>query len=206
MVDLGPSSENEMVLAFLRAEIDAPRYRDSCSQALQAIGRSRATLIDAAALNNDTENRDRAHVLRLVRGYGANVILFHGFPNDVAWQRYEVSVAELGQFLYANWPTLLEVAGSGRLVSEGAKRATFGPLTKFGSETKTFVEGIRAVVKRVEAGGHFADLIAVRDIRSSDTVLIEGHTRATAYVIARKPTAVRMLLGTSSHMHEWWLF
>src|SRR6266478_1183605 len=180
MVDLGLASENEMVLAFLRAEIDAPRYRDGCSQALRAIGRSRATLIDAADLDNDTENRDRTHVLRLVRGYGANAILFRGFPNDVAWQRYEVSVAELGEFLCAKWPTLLEVAGSGRLVSDGAKRVAIDPPRRFSSETKAFVEGIRAVVKRVEAGDYFADLIAVRGMPSSDIVLIEGHTRATA--------------------------
>jgi len=163
MTDLGPSSESAMVLALLRAETDAPRYHGGCSQALQAIGRSRATLIDAADLSNDTENRDRAHVLRLVRGYGANTMLFRGFPNDAAWRRYEVSVAELGQFLYANWSTLLELSGPSRLVSDGAKTAVIDPLPSLRPETTVFVDGVRAVVKRVAAGDQFDDLIAVRD-------------------------------------------
>jgi hypothetical protein len=123
MVDLAPSSENEMVLAFLRADIDAPRYRDHYAEALQGFRRSRTDLIDDADPSSDSDNLGRLRVLRGVRGVAANTMLFPGIPN---------------------------------------------------SETMMFVEGVRAVVKRVKAGDNFADVLAVRDSRPSDTVTSRG--------------------------------
>lgn len=204
MLDLEPACENDVVLAFLRAEIDAPRYRDHHLQYLQRTARSRLSLIDMADLSNEFDNHARAISLASTRGYGLNDLLFRGYPNDVVWHRFEVQLSELSQFLYANYHTLSEVAGATRLVSEAAKRVMTG-MPALSAEARAFADGISIVAERVKAGQNFPELVAVRDPRSANIVLMEGHTRATAFVISRTPSVVRVLIGSSSHIHEWWL-
>jgi hypothetical protein len=55
MGDIGAISEHDMVLAFLRAEFDAPRYRDFYLAALRSVGGSRQHLIDDADLDNPSD-------------------------------------------------------------------------------------------------------------------------------------------------------
>ena len=204
MVDLGTASENDVVLAFLRAEIDAPRFRDGHIQYLQSLGRSRTSLIDRADLANECDNHMRAISLALTRGYGRNALLFRGYPNDIVWRRFETDVTELGQFLYANFPVLSEVAGTSRLVCEGARRVQ-AALPGLSMEAQRFVKGVPIVVENAKAAHSFPELVAVRDSQSENIVLLEGHTRATAFVIAQKLSPTRVLIGSSPRMHEWWL-
>lgn len=205
MIDLGPVSEVDFVLAFVRAEIDAPRYRDAYRLCLNHLGRSRTQLIDTPDLGAESDNFDRAQLLGCVRGYRPDVGLFQRFPEDVVWRSCQVDSNEVGQFLYANFPVLIEVSGPGRVVSDGAQRlkSTFH---EFSTETQQFVDGVRAVAKRVDAGEHFEPLIVLTDGISPRVVLLEGHTRATAYTMVGKPTELNVLLGTSPLMQEWWLF
>src|SRR6266481_682119 len=108
---LGLSSEEEMVLAFHRAEIDAPRYHRDYLVLLPQLGRARADLIDAPDLENAADNQDRVRLLGLRRGYGLNERLFRGFPSEITWQRYHLSLAEVGELRYANYPALLTLSG-----------------------------------------------------------------------------------------------
>jgi hypothetical protein len=204
MIDIQAAGENDVVLAFLRAEIDAPRYQNGHLQFLQSIGRSRTDLIDMANLGNELDNHTRAICLASTRGYGLNSILFRGYPNDIVWRRFEVSLSELGQFLYANYHVLLEVVGDTRLVVDGATRVLTAP-RDLSAEARKFVAGVPEVVERIKAGQQFPELVAVRDTHSSNIVLMEGHTRATAFWIAQKPPSVRVLIGSSPRMNEWWL-
>jgi hypothetical protein len=52
MIERGSTTADEMVLAFLQAEVDSPRYRDYYALALTKIGATRATLIDNADLQD----------------------------------------------------------------------------------------------------------------------------------------------------------
>jgi len=204
MIDLGCVSESEVVLTFVRAEIEAPRYRNWYLNALRDIQGSHTKLIDDADLSNDSDNAARAYLLGAVRGYRRNAMLFKGFPDKVSWRRCEVEVTELGEFLYANFATLLELSGASRRVSEGAKKALIVPQT-FSAACQDMVSGISPIIRRIEVGHQFEDCIAVRDGRFNTVVLVDGHTRATAYVAAQKPKRTRVLVGTSAVMHEWWL-
>ena len=96
MLLIGPATEHEMVLAFLKAEIDSPRYEQVYRQKSSALGFSRTQLIESADLHNDRQNMERIKLLGEVRGYGANSYLFPGFPNDVSWQRVRLSNQKLG--------------------------------------------------------------------------------------------------------------
>lgn len=193
-----------MALAFLQAEIDAPRYRNAYTQALEQIRGTRQVLIDNADPSDSDQNNARAYLLSVVRGYKQNHTLFAQFPGDVVWQRCTFDLHELGEFLYANFRTLLELSKGKRLVREGAANFLAGA-QGLSKEAQEMIAGIPPIIEGISAGRRYPELIAVTDA-NSPIVLLEGHTRATAYVIAGAPQAVSVLIGNSAHMRDWWLF
>jgi hypothetical protein len=72
MKDCGPSTQLDMVDAFLRAEINSPRF------APQILARLKSLNVDRDALFSDANARIRPTVLAY-RGYGLNQALFAGF-------------------------------------------------------------------------------------------------------------------------------
>jgi hypothetical protein len=144
-----PSSKNEMVLAFLQAEIDVPPYRGSIESVLSARGYTRA-IIDKADLGNSGENQVRAECLFCSRFH-----LFEGFPDNVIWQRISLSIEELGRAKYIKQAGFLTASGDTRLVSDGARNLERGG---FDEDTKSRIQGIEARVKR---GHRLPELIVV---------------------------------------------
>ena len=96
MIELGPASESEIVLAFLRAEIDSPNSCQSIMRLLDACGITRQRLIDDADLQNDCCNALRRIVLdcglteELKWGHPCytlektNVVIIHAFKEYCA--------------------------------------------------------------------------------------------------------------------------
>lgn len=205
MIDVVPISESEMVLAFLRSEIDSPRFQGACIAALRYLNTTREALIDNADLSDVNQNQQRAFVLSCGRGYGRGALLFMGFPPDVAWRRCTADIVEMADLRYANYETLRQLSGGTRLVRDGAMRALDGTLP-LSEEVRTMIEGIHVVVAGVHAGRQYPEIIGLQQEGSPQVVLLEGHTRATAYVIAGAPQTVSVLIGTSAQMRHWWLF
>lgn len=205
MMDVEPISEAAVVLAFLRAEIDSPRFQGPCILALQYLQTTREALIDKANLSDANQNDQRAFVLSVGRGYKRGVSLFAEFPADVAWRRCVAEIAELPDLLYANYETLRELSGGTRLVRDGATRALDGTMA-FSADLRAMVEGIPPIIAGIRTGHQYPAIIAVQQEGSPQVVLLEGHTRATAYVIAGAPETVPIMIGTSPHMRHWWLF
>jgi hypothetical protein len=199
--DLGAVQEQEMVLTFLRGEIEAPRYREYYLAAMGYVGGSRQRLIDDADLADDYDNSDREKLLGMVRGYKQDTMLFAGFPRETAWRRAKITLTELKTFQYANVPTLLELAPS-RRVSDGAENALKAS-TSFSPPLYDMLKGIRPLMTRVVAGDTFDDLIVVKDDHRPNVVLLEGHTRSTAYAAVGQPQHIRVLIGRSANMHKW---
>jgi hypothetical protein len=66
--ELGKGSADEMVLGFLRAEIDSPQYGRQYVEMLDSFGFDRSTLIDSGDLTNAYANQVRAIMLSAFRG------------------------------------------------------------------------------------------------------------------------------------------
>jgi len=66
MIECGPANESEVVLAFLKPEVDSPRYRDVVQDALEQFGRG--SLVDNPVLDDDLCNGIRRMVLHY-RGF-----------------------------------------------------------------------------------------------------------------------------------------
>jgi hypothetical protein len=189
-----PVSEDEMILAFLQAECDAPRWKAWIAEALGGD----LTPITTPNLEDDEQNAMRRHALGQYRGYGRDGYIFRGFPADTEWFAATVTCAELAAFRYLNHKTFIELSQGSRLVGDGAANL----------DVVTAQEGlndrIRGLRDAVEAGRRFPALIAVAHARDVPPVLIEGNTRATAYVLALPAEdEVAVISGYSAGLQTW---
>jgi hypothetical protein len=116
-------SERAMVAAFLRAEIDSPRWGATILDRLNQDGRSRA-VVDNPNLLDDTENIYRASLLAF-RGY-RNRAIFYGFPEVVQWQAISMTRGDLEVTLVmdsAPWP---EFSGGTRIAGDASRNFMMG--------------------------------------------------------------------------------
>jgi hypothetical protein len=186
MIDLGPATQDEMVLAFLKAELESPRFRGEYQI-------DRLTLIDSADLQSSSQNTARLEALQSVRG--ALVLA------DATWRRVALEKDDLSRLKYLNHPGWIRLSGGTRLVSDGAKNVDSTQVPN----TNAY---ILAVANKIKTGDTYPEaypeLIAVvGEEEGADIILTEGHMRATAYVIAGWPGQIVFILGTSRCTHEW---
>jgi hypothetical protein len=187
-------TENEMVLAFLQAELKSPNYRDLYLQVLAALSRDE-NLVWQADLELTEENSLRARLLQGVRGFKSNGAIFRCFPDDVMWRRVELNRDDFSKLTYmGKQPTWRGISDGTRSVIVGARNISSGV------KSNASIEGVVAALK---AGENFPPLIAVE--KEDQLVLLEGHTRATAYVIAGHEP-VSAIVGRSPSMHKWYWY
>ena len=65
------SSEEEMILEYLRAEVSSRRFSDNIQEMMKNLALDEK-IISSADLRSDDENRKRKELLGAVRGYGRN--------------------------------------------------------------------------------------------------------------------------------------
>jgi hypothetical protein len=196
MLQLGPANEDDVVLAFLQAEIDSPRF-GVCYQNRGLTSAHIRSLIEQADLQSPGENQLRKELLTLVRGYETRTALFQGFPQTVSWKKVAIEAGDAPKLLYANYPTWVDLSGGSRLILDGASRV---PSAIYTAENAK--QHIEAVAKDMAARKRYPALIAV-ERADGYLVIVEGHTRATAYVITGMTVPIELYVGVSPEMHLW---
>jgi hypothetical protein len=182
MIDLGPATQDEMVLAFLKAELKSPRF----SGEYQIDQRG---LIDSADLQSSSQNQARLEALQRVKG----ALVFR----DATWRRVALEKGDLTRLKYLNHPDWIELSGGTRLVSDGAKNVNSKKVSNINAH-------VLAIAHAVKTGARHPELIAVvGEEKGADMILTEGHARATAYVLAGWPGQIVCILGTSRSTHGW---
>jgi len=191
---LRPGSEAEMVALFLRTELPAARFRDTLRALLQSHGLPES-VITTPDLGDDAENQ--ARLLTQYRGYGTRTGLFDGFPDDVRWQWMAIAPAELATVRYIDYDYWVELSGGTRLAADAAQRIRAG-VAPF-AVSSDWAPGMAHEVAR---GARFPPLILVTTGPGGDLVVLEGHARLTAYMLApdRLPPELVVLVGSSPAM------
>jgi hypothetical protein len=196
MKTLGSASTSEVLLTFMRAEVDSPRFGSAYRALIDRSGFSLEQLVTHADLNNAQHNLVRANILLNLRGFGGDALLFKGFPADVQWQRAQINLAELDQLWYArhaNWVSL----------TRGTRRVLDAPARLDDTPTPDHVaQHIHAVANRLRTGEYLGELVVV-GTGDGRWVLLEGHTRATAMALVRPAGPINALVGTSPTMAQW---
>jgi hypothetical protein len=194
---LRAASEDEVVAAFLAAEIDSGRFRAHVVSALAAVG-ANESLIRAPRLNHPRESELRARVLAY-RGW-PRTFLFDGFPRNVAWTRISLTRAELAQMQY---PALDEWRRRSptRLPEVAAARLRSGELAEPGLR-----QACRLLSERYRLGSEVPPIIVVSTQPSGRLVVLEGCLRLTAMFWESprgEPAETETLLGVSGGMDRW---
>jgi hypothetical protein len=194
MIIVRPASEDEVVLAFLQAEIDSSRFKEIYCNGLARLGFERS-LIEQPDLTDVRANAARLRLLQIARGFGANAYLFTDFPTDVRWNRVTLESEDFETMRYARTEPWISFSKGTRLVTVGAQTITSNPGLRE-------AEQIRAIAEAHKNGVHFAELI-VAECSSGSLILIEGHSRATAYVQTQLTKGLEAFVGSSTSMSKW---
>lgn len=194
VIEIRSATEDEVISAFLQAEVDSTRYGGTIVDCLKALGRDRA-LIDTPVLTDANENGARRRILSGYRGY-PDRFLFQGFPSDVLWRRVQLQVAEFSNVRYANHPVFLRLSAGSRAIADGASNFKANPADH------PAMAHVSAVLAAYGQGLEFAPLIMVEGPDRAP-ILIEGHTRATVYVIAGHTGNVDAFVGFSLALSRW---
>jgi hypothetical protein len=153
-------------------------------------------LINEADLSNVEHNYLRKMLLTGVRGYLTQTLLFNGFPlNNTVWIKAALEPKEIGKLLFANVPTWTQLSEGSRLVSDGAKNTDIIPT---GENTNA---NIKAIANKLALGTRYPELILAE--KDNELILIEGHTRATAYVYANHKESVDVFIAKSPDINNW---
>jgi hypothetical protein len=185
-----------MVALFLRTELPAARFQDKLQALLQRHGLPES-VITIPDLGDDAENQARLRLLTEHREYGTRTGLFEGFPEDVRWQWMAITPVELTTVRYIDYDYWVELSGGTRLAVDAAPRIRAG-VAPFGVPS----DWALGMAREVARGARFPPLILVTTGPGGDLVVLEGHCRLTAFMLARDglPPELEVLVGSSPTM------
>jgi hypothetical protein len=204
MEDLGAASDDEVILAWLQAEIDSPPFQSYLigdPPKLTHLARGLA-LARNPDLDNAKHNAERRRIIASAHGFGRGSLIFAGLEDDIKWRRERASIADVAAMLYSNrnatWTTL---APATRTVAEGAANAA---LVFSGDDTNMHILSLARSICHTEPTSFLSELICLR-LPGGRISLLEGHTRATAMVLEghKLPDGVDAYIGDSPSIESW---
>src|SRR3989442_4086072 len=208
MIEMGTVSNDEVVLAFLQGEVDSPLYGINspdvgpiCRQVLAQVGFTREELIEHGELPSLHQNHARKLLLGGIRGY-PDRFLFFSFPRNATWRRVRLEGDEVRRLRYGRFDNWVALSGGTRSVYDGATRiAASAGKADAQAAVQNLTVAVQAVANEVRGGKKYPPLIAA-DTADGCLILLEGHTRATAYVVAETKD-FEVYVASSPHIAQW---
>ena len=193
-------TENEMILEWLKGELNSPRFSDKLVLKMKEISVDE-TIINSPNLFDKIENDFRKKLLDF-RGYSSKAEMFEGFPNDIEWSCDIVDKNDfLNDILYINYSYWLELSNGTRKPKIAAENIRIQKEI-FGVSNNSFLE----IAENVRQGKFFPKLIIVRD--DTKSIVLEGHARLTGFALASKelPNSLEIITGYSKELAKWCLY
>ncbi|MFI5283010.1 MAG: hypothetical protein ACHQ0J_07760 [Candidatus Dormibacterales bacterium] len=202
MQDLGPATEDQVILAWLQADIESIEFQqyivgDPPNPAYLTVALKAAR---SPNLSDHDQNALRRRIITKAHGFGQGTATFTGLDNDIRWKRMRLSAAEVAELYYANrggaWAVL---APATRKVAEGATNVGH---VFTGDATNLFVLSLASFI--CHSAKQVPEIITL--VRPDGRlVILEGHIRATAIVLEahRFPNGVEVFSGESPSVAAW---
>jgi hypothetical protein len=188
---LRAASEDDMVAAFLAAEVSSEGYGPRIAEILSRLGQplriaGRPDTSDAAA------NAVRRQVLAAYRSYPSGDV-FTGMPADVTWHYAVLTPDELATVRYIDYPYWTEFSGGTRLAADGARR--LGPWRDLPPQAI-----FRQVAENLRDGKLPRLIILLSEPGLANLIVIEGHKRITGLLMCPQwlPAELEVLLGITA--------
>ena len=202
MEDLGAATEDQVILAWLQAEIESPDFQayvvgNPPNAANLSLALKAARSPD---LRDQAQNDLRRQIITSAYGFGQGVGSFQGLGQDLHWRRVRLDTDEVGELFYARqgaaWPILSPVT---RKVAEGATNVGH---VFTGDSTNMVVLSLATGL--CHSDKKVPEIIALRR-PDGNLVILEGHARATAIVLEahRFPNGVDVYVGAGPSVANW---
>jgi hypothetical protein len=194
---LEKSSRQEMVAEWLRAEMWSKRFSLPLKKILRKFKQGQG-IINDPKLDNKRENLIRRKILSIYRKE-----MLRGFPKNIIWQKVIVNLHDLENIKYINYSYWNELSGGSRLAKDAAENIYRGK-TVMGQSNKQFNEAAKHVAKH----GFFPKMILIASEPGAQAVVLEGHLRLTAYLMAPEgiPNKMIAIIGYSPEFKDWDLY
>ena len=177
------SSLDEVVLVWLQAELTSDRFKNDLQKSLDKYELS-TQIITNPDLSDKSENGLRLKVLKDYRDW---------FEDDVYiydWKLVELAVDDVQALHYIDYSYWNKLSDNTHLVGVAAENVKRGTVVFDVSNAHFF-----AIAKAVEAGVRFAPIVILE--REQGLEIVEGHARATGYLLAENATnPLQAVIGT----------
>lgn len=179
------SSPAEATLEWLKAELNSDRFRSGLDTALLKLSSDEKIITDAD-LTNENENQTRWNILKSYRDW-----LDKDFE-DYEWELVELDQADVSELRYIDYSYWNELSDGTQKVGVAAANVTDGKVVFDVPNDKFF-----SVAEAVDNGLGFGPIIVVLSSDKQEGELLEGHLRATGYVMAKQRSKpLRAIRGT----------
>ena len=194
-------SENEVIIIFLKGELQSSRFKEGILKIFkeEAIDKK---IIEQPNIKSQQENDSRRSIMAKFRGFGENRLLFESFPKEVKWNEAFLNSDEFKKIKYIRWDYWINLTKGSRLPIDAAKRIISKELDS--KEINNFKKAAKDLKERKS----FPVMILVAIDKKSPLVVLEGHLRLTAYMLAPEyiPEEIKVIIGFSKDFHKWDLY
>ena len=166
------SNENEMILEFLKGELNSNRFNDNLISILNELSYS-SDIITNGDIDNEKENLLRLKIMGIYRGY-PNQELFENFPDIYKWNLVKLSSEDIDNIYYIDYDYWNELSNNTSKPTEAVKNIKNG-IEIFNVSNKPFLDGIKDLENKT-----FPPVILIT-CNDEKFLIIEGHSRMTVY-------------------------
>ena len=164
------SSEDEMILEFLKGEYNSKRFNNDLINAINKLNLDGNVITNGNLLSNE-ENKSRKEIMGLFRGY-PDKELFNNFPKNIDWEFVQFDAEDLDKIYYINYDYWNELSNNTSKPVEAAKNIRNG-IEIYEVSNKPFIDGVNYI-------DDFPPVILLT-CNDYKYLIIEGHSRMTVY-------------------------
>ncbi len=190
MYKIKDASENEMILLFLRTEINSNRFKKDLEIIINNLNVDKKIILKPN-LKSDEENKLRKNILAKYRGYGENRKIFHNFPLNIKWEWCSFTEKDLKKIKYINYDYWIKLSNDTRLAIDAVDNIKNG-VEIYETSNQQFID---LANKIDEEDINFPNLIIMASIENKDNIVVlEGHLRLTALILSKKKIKNKKIL------------
>ncbi len=166
------SNENEMILEFLKGELNSNRFNEKLNEVLNSLNLD-LTLITNGDSSNKAENLSRLQIMKEYRGY-PDKELFKNFPKIDYWSFVELSPEDINNIYYIDYDYWNELSNNTSSPLEAVKTIANG-IEIYSVSNQPFIDGLKSLEST-----KFPPVILIT-CNDERYLIIEGHSRMTIY-------------------------
>lgn len=165
-------NEEEMILEFLKGELNSKRFSEALNIAINTLGLD-SNIILNGNINDDQENIDRLKIMKNFRGY-PDEELFERYPKIVEWKYLELNEKDIDNIYYIDYSYWNELSNGTSKPIEAAKVIKSGKMI-YEVSNQPFLDGVE-----YNKTNEFPPVILIT-CNDEKYLIIEGHSRMTVY-------------------------